>query len=436
MKKIVLPILMLCLASADLKAQEAETNATDKDFNKWSIDANFGVNKVGNPMTDGYHMHVTNLFHADLGFRYMFNTKFGLKLSGGYDVLNDDGDGSLEFQSKVINIGLQGYANLGRIMEFETFTNRLNLLGHMGVGVAQLTNDEREDPVTGVVGQGFDGEDHLGSFIIGLTAQYRITDRVAFNADFTMLNYFSQHRTWDGGPYQRTYQGFDSTLYNATIGISVYLGKHEKHADWFISDPNIDALEEMQNRIDDMETLMNDTDKDGVPDYLDSEPNTITGVAVDSKGRSIDKNGNGKPDELETMIAESSKELEEKITKQIEGKSLGIEQLINDGYVNIYFDFNKDTPNAQSTDGINFLIRYLKENPSKSADVIGYADEVGNTAYNKDLSQRRAQNVKKILVDAGIDAGKLNIVANGEDSLGNNSKGVRQTVRRVTFILK
>ncbi len=44
---------------------------------------------------------------------------------------------------------------------------------------------------------------------------------------------------------------------------------------------------------------MNDVDKDGVPDYLDSENNSIAGVAVDSKGVMVDINKNKVPDELE-----------------------------------------------------------------------------------------------------------------------------------------
>ena len=105
--------------------------------------------------------------------------------------------------------------------------------------------------------------------------------------------------------------------------------------------------------------------------------------------------------------------------------------------MNAYFDFNKDMPNEQSTAGINFLTKYLKENPSATADVIGYADEIGNSDYNKQLSQRRAENVKKILVDSGIDASRLNIIGNGEDaSVNKDSKQARQVVRRVTFIIK
>ncbi|WP_297333873.1 OmpA family protein [Flavobacterium sp.] len=414
MKKIFLPLLLVSLAGA-VNAQEGSAN----DFNKWSVDVNGGVNKAANPMSQGYHMNANNLFHADLGFRYMFNTKFGLKLHGSYDVLNDDGDNpDREFKSEVIGIALQGYANLGRIMEFETWTDRINVLGHLGVGVSQLTNDQ------------FDGGDRLGNFLIGMGAQYRISNGIAINADFTMINNFSQHKTWDGADYDPMgEQGFDSTLYHATIGLSFYLGKHEKHADWYV-DEKSDELEDIESRLGEMETLMNDTDKDGVPDYLDAEPNTITGVAVDSKGRTIDRNNNGVPDELESYIEAKNTEVKSSVASDIK-------DLINGGYVNVYFDFNQDMPNAQSVNGINFLIKYLKDNPSVNADVIGYADEIGNTEYNQALSARRAENVKQILVDAGIDGSRLNIMGNGEDtSVSKDSKYARQVVRRVTFILK
>lgn len=420
MKKVVLPLLMICLTSASLQAQDVQESGNSNDYNKWSIDVNGGFSKPANPMSPGYHSSAFNFFHADLGFRYMFNTKFGLKLDAGYDVMSED-DGP-EFESKLLRTSLQGYANLGRIMEFESWTNRFNLLGHMGVGVGQLTNDDR-----------YDGEDWIGNFLIGLTGQVRLSDRVSLNADFTMINSFSQQKTWDGGNTQTTKQGFDSTLYNATVGLSIYLGKNEKHADWFVDDKS-DELDALEQRIGEIETMMNDSDKDGVPDYLDAEPNSVTGVAVDTKGRAIDKNNNGVPDELESYLDQRTNEIKKEVSESNNNDLAG---LINNGYVNVYFDFNSDKPNAQSVSGVNFLIKYLKQNPSVSADVVGYADEIGNSDYNKQLSQRRAENVKKILVDAGIDAGRLNIVGNGEDtSVNKDSKYARQVVRRVTFILK
>jgi len=432
MKKVVLPLVMLLLASAGMQAQETESSGTGaNDFNKFSIEVGGGVNKAANPFDVGYHMATLNFFDANLGFRYMFNTKFGIKAEGYYDKLKNDDIGP-DFESKVIGVSVQGVANLGRMMNFESFTNRFNILGHLGIGLSWLSDD---NTMKG------DKQDQMGNLLVGLTGQFRISNRIVLTGDFTAINNFSQQRTWNGGFVDKDSQGqyrdgFDSTLYHATLGLTFYLGKHEKHADWYV-DEKPDAVEEAEARIDELETMMNDTDKDGVPDYLDAEPNTITGVAVDSKGRSIDKNGNQIPDELENYVQSENEKAKQEIIREVtNGTNADLADLINGGYVNVYFDFNKDTPNAQSVSGINFLIKYLKANPGTAADVVGYADEVGDNAYNKDLSARRAANVKKILVDAGIEASRLNIIGNGEDANTGNSKQVRQTVRRVTFKLK
>jgi OOP family OmpA-OmpF porin len=48
---------------------------------------------------------------------------------------------------------------------------------------------------------------------------------------------------------------------------------------------------------------------------------------------------------------------------------------INGGYVATYFDFDKSTPTNVSTEGIDFILTYLRNNPSASVDIIGHADE-------------------------------------------------------------
>jgi len=277
---------------------------------------------------------------------------------------------------------------------------------------------------------GFDGEDWGANLIGGLTAQFKLSDRIVLTADVTGIANGFQNWTFDGMS-QNAGRSVDGVVLNGTLGLTFYLGGHEKHADW-VTDVKSDELAALDERLGSVETMMNDTDKDGVPDYLDAEPNSTAGVAVDTKGRAIDRNNNGVPDELESYIENKTKEI-----AAAGGSGTDLQGLINGGYVNVYFDFNKDMPNSASVTGINFLTKYLKENPSASTDVIGYADEIGNSDYNKALSQRRAENVKKILVDSGIDASRLNIVANGEDaSVNKDSKQARQVVRRVTFIIK
>jgi len=422
MKKIALPLLLVGLTSASLQAQDmqetAATTSIDNSFNKWSIEVSGGANKPFRTLAPGYRTDRVNFFTVDLGTRYMFNNKFGLKLDFGYNQFQNN-DETPEFKSSCVRGDIQGVINVGRVLNFEDWTSTIGLLAHGGGGVYMLKADD-----------GFDGEDWGANLIGGLTAQFKLSDRIVLTADVTGIANGFQNWTFDGMA-QNAGRSVDGVVLNGTLGLTFYLGGAEKHADW-VTDVKSDELAALDERIGAVETMMNDSDKDGVPDYLDAEPNSTAGVAVDTKGRAIDRNNNGVPDELESYIENKTKEI-----AAAGGSGTDLQGLINGGYVNVYFDFNKDMPNSSSTTGINFLTKYLKENPSAKTDVIGYADEIGNSDYNKALSQRRAENVKKILVDSGIDASRLNIIGNGEDtSVNKDSKQARQVVRRVTFIIK
>ena len=115
---------------------------------------------------------------------------------------------------------------------------------------------------------------------------------------------------------------------------------------WSIAVASVEEIDELNNRIGEIETLMNDTDKDGVPDYLDVENNSIAGVSVDTKGRMVDKNGNGVPDDLEKYV--DSAIANQTILNNNNNKQLTediIIKLINEGYIVAYFDSEKAQPN-------------------------------------------------------------------------------------------
>jgi OOP family OmpA-OmpF porin len=347
----------------------------------------------------------------------MFNPKFGLKLDVGYDQFQER-DNTPEFDSKYYRASLQGVINLGRALNFETWTNTFGLLAHGGFGVSQLSNDD-----------GFDGKDYMAHGIMGLTGQVRLSNRIALTGDLTGIVNGRQNHNFDGHGVPTT-GSLDGVLLNASVGLTFYLGKNEKHADWY-SEEN-ERLNQLENRVTTIETGLIDTDKDGVADLYDLEPNTVSGVAVNTKGQSIDTNQNGVPDELESYLDKTYvRQGSQTATNNT------VEELINGGYVNVYFDFNSSKPTNASLSGVDFLVKYLKNNPGKSADIVGYADEIGSSSYNTELSRKRAEAVKKVAQNAGIDASRLNVIANGEDtSVNKDSKEARQIVRRVTFKVK
>jgi len=410
-------ILTVVLGLAFTQATFAQEKVNEVNYNRWSIDVNAGISKPTAPFSVSNFTSDLNLFHADLGARYMFNNKFGLKVDFGMDSF-ENASSSLPFETKYYRTTLQGVVNLGRIFKFEQWTNTINLQAHTGIGYAFMTNDN------------INGYDNMANFIVGLTGQVKLSDRVALNADFSILNNIRQHYTFDGvlSPSVSEDRGFNGSIYNASLGLSIYLGKNKTHADWDTSNPRIDALEA---KIAGLETKMLDSDNDGVADYLDAEPNTKDGATVDAKGRTIDGNGNKVDDNVEKFIDQKLKE----VSSQNKNVST-IDDLINGGYINVYFDTNSSTPRTESFDAINFIVQYMRNNPNAKINVIGFADEVGNTSHNMNLSKSRAEKVKDIITKANINASRLSTTGQGEDtSVDASSKEARTLVRRVTFKL-
>jgi peptidoglycan-associated lipoprotein len=69
--------------------------------------------------------------------------------------------------------------------------------------------------------------------------------------------------------------------------------------------------------------------------------------------------------------------------------------------------------------------------------LVGRADATGTEAYNQDLSKRRGERVKKILVGEGVAADRITVVARGERSaIGDTLAASPGYDRRVDFILE
>ena len=418
MKKKILPLLLFTAIS--LSAQE---NVQD-DYNKWSVEVAGGFHKPTTPFADNYYTSPISFGQVSLGARYMINNRFGLKLDFGYSTIKE-ADNSLPFKTDYYRGSLQGVANLGSILKFETWTNTIGLLIHAGGGYSQVNPKE---PIKG------DKTDAMLNVMAGISPQIRLSNRVSLTTDLSVIKHVRQDYTWDGTEIISHIRGFDGTLFNVSAGLTFYLGKHGKHADWVSEENSIkEELHALDARLSKVETDLIDTDQDGVPDYLDREPNTMSGVTVDTKGIAVDKNENGIPDEIESS-------LDQRYAKKGEGNTGtdgSIHQLLDQGYVNVYFRFNSDKPETYSLDAINYLVKYMQENAESSAELIGYADEVGNPGYNQNLSEKRAKRVYDILLASGVSSSRLTYKGGGEDSsVDKSSEPARQLVRRVTFKLK
>jgi OOP family OmpA-OmpF porin len=141
-----------------------------------------------------------------------------------------------------------------------------------------------------------------------------------------------------------------------------------------------------------------DSDGDGVFDSRDKCPNTPKGIKVDSDGCPIP--------------------LKEKISITLI----------------IEFDYDKAEVKSVFHKDIEKVANILKAYPEKDLELEGHTDSIGSDAYNMKLSKRRAESVKKYLVDVfGIKDSRITTVPFGESKpvATNDTAEGRQKNRRV-----
>lgn len=102
---------------------------------------------------------------------------------------------------------------------------------------------------------------------------------------------------------------------------------------------------------------------------------------------------------------------------------------------NVFFDFNKSTLRPESNSELQNLLNLMTENPNLKIEISGHTDNVGSAAYNKKLSESRAQAVVNFLLGKGIDKSRLTFAGYGFDQpiAPNDTEEGRQLNRRTEF---
>lgn len=81
---------------------------------------------------------------------------------------------------------------------------------------------------------------------------------------------------------------------------------------------------------------------------------------------------------------------------------------------NIFYEFDKAKLLPVSTQALDSLVTMLNDNPNITIELGAHTDSRGSEEYNKNLSQRRAQEVVKYLISKGIAPDRLTAVGYGE----------------------
>jgi outer membrane protein OmpA-like peptidoglycan-associated protein len=83
----------------------------------------------------------------------------------------------------------------------------------------------------------------------------------------------------------------------------------------------------------------------------------------------------------------------------------------------LYFQFESDELTAESRALVPDVLQAVKDIPFPEVNVIGHTDTTGNSTSNVELGLRRANVVRRLLLDAGLDGSLIEVTSHGEADL-------------------
>jgi peptidoglycan-associated lipoprotein len=112
-------------------------------------------------------------------------------------------------------------------------------------------------------------------------------------------------------------------------------------------------------------------------------------------------------------------------------------ELINLGD-RVFFTINSSLLSKESKDLLKQQADFIKDSKKGLTFTIeGHCDERGTTEYNLALGERRADSVKRFLMNQGISGSKISIVSYGKEkpvALGHDELAWQQNRRAVTVV--
>lgn len=389
MKKLLM-VLAFAGVSAASMAQNADPTekfsvSTNSFWSNWFVQANvagtafWGNQEVGNNFSKsplkgfrnnlGFSVAVGKWFTPGLGLRTKFNGAWGRTVVSENKKTNANKYWTLSEQV-MFNLSnmLLGY-NESRVWDF---------IPYASVGVNRNMSANCYAPVAG----------------IGILNEFKINNKWAVNLDVNYMLGTSDYDGFEGSlpgakPYDsRSFKGLvanhDRTL-NVEVGLTYNLGKAT-----FNKTPDVEAIKALsQGQIDALNAQLADAQSDN--------------------------------NRLKDMLAEQKQQSVAPVSAVTKIVSAPVSVFFNIGKAKVAS--KKDLQNVQA------VADAAKANNAKIV-VTGYADsKTGSAAFNKNLSEKRAQTVANALVNMGVSRDNIEVVgAGGVNTLSPVSYNRRATV--------
>lgn len=185
-----------------------------------------------------------------------------------------------------------------------------------------------------------------------------------------------------------------------------------------------------------------DSDSDSIPDYLDKCPKTPAGVKVDENGCPTAPESNIEPvAKPEKAIDKEDKPTATVVEKPVVKKEVDLKpeykSLFQKALQGIQFETGNDRILPASYKILNQIAGVMIANQNYLIEVRGFTDNVGTADANLVLSKKRANAVRKFLIQNGVQEERISASGFGATLpvAPNNTAQGRAQNRRVEFIV-
>ena len=418
----------------------------DKKFNDWAISAGVGVPLVQSAdLTSIKNGNGKNLFgySAYLSVDKAITHAFGLNLQyemgetkqGLVNVKKDAGLGARTQYQALSLLGDINFSNLLRRSDNHS-PFRWALHGYAGVGTLGYKAYRQDaDPLN--------PNNKLGEKLItdvqflkklslfgqaGAGLKFNVNRRIDIEGRLMyVVTGDDNFDGGDGGVYSLNTSNareeqYSDNFFNATLGISLKLGKHASHLMWH------DPLKEIYYRLDVLENKnvdvevckKGDGDNDGVCDDWDRQLDTPAGARVDGAGVALDADLDGVidlKDKCVTVPGPVENDGCPKVVAPVAPAAVDNSQVASDiqaALKDLLFNLGKSTVRPESVSKLDLAANLIKSTNGGSFLLIGHTDKKGSDAANLKLSQARAAEVVKELVKRGVAPSQLKSKGVGE----------------------
>ncbi|MBW4889912.1 OmpA family protein [Mucilaginibacter sp. HMF5004] len=437
----------------DLKAVKLKAINRIQDFRTWNIGINTGIlspflviggsnNFTNVSIKQGFGISVRKQLIHSVGFQ--FDALTGHVAGSNPPYYKGNASIVQSFNTNLAySLSLTSIIQIGSLDIFK-HRNALNFFVLAGSGFIGFAPTVNYVDGTTVSYEGHVGFTRDKTFVHELTTQagiglkIRINDRFTFNSGYTAN--FVDDDFFDG-TYGNTFnlgevgKTLSSTNFARSsrknkfsygyFGLEMSIGKKSKpNIDWVSSMPSVYERVKDSVRVDStlktrllsfqhkIDSLKNDEDGDGVPDYFDKCLHTPKGTTVDGSGCPIVIVN--KPDSA--LLARLNKL--DTMAKTIV-------------YPIVMFDYNSSTIPSSYYQQLDVVVKDLIAHPAKKVTIRGYASSEGIVGHNISLSVARARAVKMYLVANGVPEAQVTAKGYGEmDPRANNSSEQGRIINR------